>query len=612
MFYNIVALTYNNSTLESGTISQMMGVGMYVTAIFSCIFLFYTNSFLVKKRKKEFGLYNILGMQKKHIGIIMAYETAMVGGFSILSGIGVGVLFNKLITLLLYKLLHFSPGYEFQFSPQGVELTAMLFGGIFVLMLISSIGHIHTSNPAELLGGGNVGEREPKTKWAITVIGVVCLGLGYAISLCVESPMAAIGLFFVAVVLVIIGTYCLFIAGSIAALKLLKKNRRYYYRTNHFTSVSGMIYRMKQNAVGLANICILSTMVLVLISSCVSLYLGVEDIMVSRYPTDIGVNVRYTPEGLGGLADKEKMIAKTVADAGHTQKNYSRRNLMTFFANRNGNILTHPETGSPEMTRVISAQEYERITGEKANISGSEVLVGGKNFEKGDMVEIFGIQYQVAEFMKKPPTLESDNYIFADKNYIVVGSDEDMKKIYYAGSDNGVSLEMRIGFDVEGSDDEKMALAGSLNEMKIGYVDSRQASKADFYTVYGGLLFLGIFLGGVFSMATVLIIYYKQVAEGNEDKDRFDIMQKVGMSSDEVKRTIHSQVLTVFALPLCVAAVHMAVAFPILAKLLKMMNLVNVSLFGICTVITTLVFALIYAAVYFLTAKVYYKTVRRS
>ncbi|HCX62731.1 MAG TPA: cell division protein FtsX, partial [Clostridiales bacterium] len=290
MFYNICFLVVAKDieiVQDSGSLRQVMLLGAMVIGIFSLIFLFYTNSFLIKKRKKEFGLFNILGMEKKHISKIIFFETLITSSITLIVGILSGILLSKLIILFLFKILSFNATFGFEISPTAIFASLCLFGSINVINFIFNITQVHLSKPVELLKGGNVGEREPKTKWLLTIVGALCLGTGYYIAVVTESPLAALNLFFVAVMLVIVGTYCLFTAGSIAVLKRLRKNKKYYYKPNHFVSVSGMIYRMKQNAAGLSNICILSTMVIVMISSTISLYTGMEDILKIQYPKDI-------------------------------------------------------------------------------------------------------------------------------------------------------------------------------------------------------------------------------------------------------------------------------------------------------------------------------------
>lgn len=622
MFYNAYALTTHN---EHGNLHQVLMMGSIAVGLFSSIFLFYTNNFLIKRRKKEFGLFNILGMEKKHIAKIMALENLFVSVFSIVIGLLLGIIFSKLITLLLYKILNFDPRFPFEISMKSIELTVMLFSAIFFLTFLNNILQVYMSHPIELLKGGNVGESEPKTKWLMTTIGLLTLAAGYAIALSVKKPISVIPLFLLAVILVIIGTYCLFTAGSIALLKFLKKNKGYYYQTKHFTSVSGMMYRMKQNAVGLANICIMSTAVLVMISTTVSMYIGIEDALANRYPRDFSLNAMYTPE----KEFDEKIVAEKIntllAKSNRSLSNSNVCNYLSFASLREGNQYTTrqsnyiDEDDNMSMLAVLSAEDYEGLTGNSLSLNSGEAVVYSKR--NMDTISILKHTYTVTQQLSDEPLLDSYIAWMVDVVCVILPSKDDVNEIYYAQNqlygEAASKLKYEFSFDLDMPEDEKAAFTTDvlINGIENEFPDipfsyqSKQLNKKDFFVVYGGLFFLGIFLGTLFLMATVLIIYYKQVVEGLEDKQRFNIMQKVGMSREEVKKSISSQVFTVFALPIIVAIIHIIVAFPVLTKLLALLNLTNVPLFGVCTVLTVLVFIAIYVIVYKLTSKVYYKIV---
>lgn len=627
MFYNVNALT-NNSVMHGST-QAMMQVGSVVTAIFSAVFLFYTNSFLIKRRKKEFGLFFLLGMEKKHIAKMMLWETLLTAVSAVAVGLALGIAFSKLVTLLLYKLLSFDPNFGFEISGLSVAYTVALFGGIFLINLVHNMIQVYTSQPAALLKGGSVGEKEPKTNWLIALIGLVTLGTGYGISLYIQDPVAVIGMFFLAVLLVMIGTYCLFTAGSIAVLKLLKKNKDYYYKTKHFVSLSGMLYRMKQNAAGLASICLMSTAVLVMISTTVSMYIGMEDLMKNRYPQDMAVEANYTLDTVPDLKEFSAKINKIITDESATVINYKEFRYQNSVTRRSGNSYVPNESNyiSNEQDNtvmiVIPAQDYASLIGSQVTLAPDEVKVFSQR--KMGQIQLFGRDYHVQEQLEKAPPMGNTVAWMTDIVYVILPDEEAFNHAYAAQKevygDRTNPLHFQVAFDLDMTEPEKddfvlnrflpVVESQMFKDITL-MIDSKQANKASFYELYGGLLFLGIFLGALFLMATVLIIYYKQVVEGYEDKERFEILQKVGMSRAEVKKSIQSQVLSVFALPVLAAGVHIFFAFPILTKLLAMLNLTNVALFAICTLVVLLAFSVVYALVYAMTAKVYYRIVHRA
>jgi len=637
MYYIMCFIKSNdgiNKMPGADSLEQIMGLGTNVIAIFSVIFLFYTNSFLIKRRKKELGLYNILGMEKRHIAKILFYETIMTGVISIITGLLLGILFSKLILLLYAKLLSFDIPFGFFISVHGIKSSLRLFSAIFLLLLISNLFRIKLAKPIELIKGGNVGEKEPKTKLLMAILGTSCLGIGYYIAITTESPLDALILFFVAVILVIIGTYLLFNAGSIALLKLLRKNKNYYYKTKHFTSISGMIYRMKQNATGLANICILSSMVLVMVSGTLSLYFGAEDAHKNRYPYDIKVS--KTLQEKNSESDK---LMQSVLDTVSAQnrkvvkiKDYESLSIALHYDKGQFTTnITNDFTGSNyEIFVFITAAEYTHITGKTLNIADYDVIAFSNKRQIEDTFTLFGQTYTVRERLEDMPIFSDYRAIAMNLHFIILSSDKvfaDITNAQLEAYGKGASEPIyEIYLDIDGTDEEKIACAqaidnstrdkveyitddGSIGYRYINYMQSRQMRAKQFYTLYGGFLFLGLFLGTLFMMATALIIYYKQISEGYDDKERFQIMQKVGMSKDEIKATVRSQVLKVFFLPIIAAAIHIAAAFKMITKLLALMNLTNVPLFFWCTVVTLLVFAVIYGVVYALTAKVYYNIV---
>ncbi|MEI3607560.1 ABC transporter permease [Pseudogracilibacillus sp. SE30717A] len=599
----------------------ILNLGNIVIGVFSVIFLFYTNSFLIKRRKKEFGLFNILGMEKKHISKVIVWETVFVTVFSIVIGLVSGMIIGKLMFLLLNNILHFNVPLTYFVSTKSIGITSILFLSIFVLTLLNNLRHIHLAKPIELLRGGQVGEKEPKTKWVLVIIGVAALASGYYIALVTESPLAALNKFFLAVLLVIIGTYALFTAGTIALLKIMRKNKGFYYQTKHFISVSGMIYRMKQNAVGLANICILSTMVLVMLSSTVSLYIGMEDVIKNRYPMEIEVSANNISE------EQAQVIEKIIYDEAEKYQieiiDPVRYRSADFPANREGNTFTTDRKTIQSFTNIsmielISLEEFNQLEEQSAKLADNEVLI--YTFE-GEPVEntitISGQEFQIKDQLKDLSFSRDSSGMLTDGYFIVVKDEETIKSLYPAEELELIDwkdLSYFSGFDAKGSTENEIALTRALSqklkEASIdGYAEGQEESKESFYSIYGGLFFLGLFLGALFIMATVLIMYYKQISEGYDDKERFAIMQKVGLSKEEIKKSIKSQVLVVFFLPLIAAVIHIAFAFKVITKLLALLNLTNIGLFVICTAATIFIFALFYALVYILTAREYYKIV---
>ena len=608
MFYIIDALSRGKGITQD-TLKICLQYATGVIVVFAVIFLFYTNSFLIKRRKKEIGVYNILGMGKRHIARMMAVETILTAGISILGGLVFGIIFGKLMYLLLLKILHNSVDMQFSVNGTAIVQTVILFAGIFLLTYLYNILQIQLVNPVELLHGGNQGEKEPKSRWLLVIVGVAALGNGYWIALTTEAPLEALLKFFVAVVCVIIGTYALFIAGSIVVLKILRKNKAYYYNPKHFTSVSGMIYRMKQNGAGLANICVLSTMVLVMVSTTVSLYAGMEDILDSRFPRD--VSIVCNEADTNNEETLQRLIKEQCEKAGVKITDRVRYRYGSMNAVLKGNNLEKVEQYYPDnhfyYVEMITQEEYNRIEKQNVSLKEQEILTYTTNGKCGKkQINIAGQNYQVKKELSEMTSQPKSTAEMYKTLYIVFANAEQIERIE--------SFSYADKFNLKGDDGkQKETLEQIQNEFyekfPDGTMESRMLSRSSFYELYGGLFFIGIYLGSMFIMATVLIIYYKQISEGYDDRERYQIMQKVGMSKKEVKRSIRSQVLSVFFLPLVVAVIHVAVAFKVMTKILGVLNLTNVSLFAVCTIITIAVFAVFYIIVYSITAKEYYQIV---
>lgn len=628
LFYNILAIYYNEglSNMAGGSDAKIiMSLGSKIIGIFSFIFIFYTNSFIMKRRKKDIGIYNILGMEKRHIAKELFAETMAIAIIVIVCGLVTGILFDKFLMMFLYKLLGFETSIKFVISGMAVFYTLILFLALYFLIMVYNVMQVKLSNPIELLRGSNVGEKEPKTKALMAITGFLCIGAGYYIAITTENPMAALMFFFIAVLLVIIGTYCLFTAGSIALLKMLRNNKKYYYQKKHFTAVSGMIYRMKQNAAGLANICILSTMVLVMVSTTVSMYIGEEDILKTRFEAELNINGRS-----GKLADSTNII-QLAEDEIKKQgrkilKEYEYTHITVGGVMNGSELDTEGEEGIKynfsdiTFLNLITRDDFKKISGiDAGDIKEDEIKLFGTAKYNEDEIKFLGLSYKVKESVadNKFAQMESN----AAKCYFAVTGDYNgLEKVAARIREENVEDMYNYGLhiDIDGTPDQKKQCAKALSKLlnnndKTGLlkvsVESREENRSGFYIVYGGLFFLGIFLGTMFLIITVLIIFYKQISEGYEDRERFIIMEKVGMSKKDVKSSIRSQIRTVFLLPIAVATIHVAAAFPMTRRLLAMLNMSNYKLYIICVIATVVVFAIIYIIVFLLTSRTYYKIV---
>ena len=604
------------------TIRSTLVLGSFVVTIFAVIFLFYTSSFLTKRRRKEFGLLNVLGMEKKHLAKMMFFETLFVGLFSAAVGLLLGVALSKLVLLFLLKLLDFDVAFGLTFSLKAALITLFIFAAIFLLILLNNIRLVHFASPVELLRGDKVGEREPKAKWLLVLIGVVTLGAGYLMAVTIQNPLEALMFFFVAVVLVIIGTYCLFTAGSIAVLKLLKRNRHYYYQPEHFISVSGMMYRMKQNAVGLGNICILSTMVLVMLSATSTMFIGTESSLMGRYPREIAVQ----DWDLERRDDVNAVIDDWLADNGWTAENridYVKEEFSGLL--RDGRMIFDYtedfDSGELVTLSCVSLEDFNRLTGRNDVLEPGQIYLFPYD---GDSIELLGLEFETLDpgDVDMMATFTGSYYgLYGDILTLVTPDmdtleelDRRQQEIYDSAAS---SIIHQVAFDIaEPVDFENIFrqddLFSRLSEdagVEGVRVYVREQERDYIYSMNGGLFFLGVFLGLLFIMATVLIMYYKQLSEGYDDKRNFSIMRKVGLEKAEIRRSVRSQVLIMFYLPLITACVHIAFAFPFIMRLLPLVGINDVGLFALCTLVSVVAFALIYAACYALTARTYYRIV---
>lgn len=628
--------TLDQAVRQADEVRMIVFTGEIVVEIFCIIFLIYSNSFLMKRRQKEIGLYNILGLERNHIGIVMFLETIITSIGSFAGGIAAGIIGSKLALLLLLKLLHIPSVLGFYISVKGIFTCLFMFGIIFLMILFLNLAKIHLSRPVELLRGNNTGEKEPAAKWLMALIGFICLGAGYYLAVTTESPIKAITIFLLAVILVMAGTYLLFTAGSIVILKFLRRRKSFYYRTGNFISISGMLYRMKQNAIGLASICILSTGVLLMISMTVSIYFGMNDIMLNRYPYDVDMSVTSISEDECQTAIEA--FEKAIADNKVPVERSVEEIYLDIVCSKNGDqILIKPantirNSDSVLVLSLFTQAEYERLTGISANLNDGEIFAWYPSAVQKDSVTVDETEFTVKKWLDKNPLTCGEDAV--SDNAVLVVTDEDFKKFdemrteMYKGVSSapaGEDLTLHLGLDITGSETDKIDFGtpvmevvkdlkknGGLSENSWITSGIHQQEYESYYADNGSLLFIGIFLGSLFLMGTAMIIYYKQISEGYEDQKRFEIMQKVGLSRREVRSSVRRQILMVFFLPLLMAMLHITMAFPMIRRMLLLFGMTNTKLFIGCTAGTVLIFAVVYGLIYLMTARSYYHIIERK
>ena len=628
--------TLDQAVRQADEVRMIVFTGEIVVEIFCIIFLIYSNSFLMKRRQKEIGLYNILGLERNHIGIVMFLETIITSIGSLAGGIAAGIIGSKLALLLLLKLLHIPSVLGFYISVKGIFTCLFMFGIVFLMILFLNLAKIHLSRPVELLRGNNTGEKEPAAKWLMALIGFICLGAGYYLAVTTESPIKAITIFLLAVILVMAGTYLLFTAGSIVILKFLRRRKSFYYRTGNFISISGMLYRMKQNAIGLASICILSTGVLLMIAMTVSIYFGMNDIMLNRYPYDVDMSVTSISEEECQTAIEA--FEKAIADNKVPVEKSVEEIYLDIVCSKNGDqILIKPantirNSDSVLVLSLLNQAEYERLTGISANLNDGEIFAWYPSAVQKDSVTVDETEFTVKKWLDKNPLTCGEDAV--SDNAVLVVTDEDFKKFdemrteMYKGVSSapaGEDLTLHLGLDITGSETDKIDFGtpvmevvkdlkknGGLSENSWITSGIRQQEYESYYADNGSLLFIGILLGSLFLMGTAMIIYYKQISEGYEDQKRFEIMQKVGLSRREVRSSVRRQILMVFFLPLLMAMLHITMAFPMIRRMLLLFGMTNTKLFIGCTAGTVLIFAVVYGLIYLMTARSYYHIVERK
>ena len=645
MQYILMFLQHSDALAQlSGvrTLRSIFWLGGYVVALFSAGFLFYTNSFLMRRRKREFGLYNVLGMDKRNIGRILAWETLFVLVIALGAGLVAGIALSKLAELILIRLVRGDVRYSLAVSSASVLKTVMVFGVIFILLFLNTLRQVWLSGAIALMRSENVGEKPPKANWLLGILGLAVLAAGYYMALTVEDAYSALFWFFIAVLLVIVATYLLMTAGSVLLCRILQKNKRYYYRTKHFVSVSSMAYRMKRNGAGLASICILATMVLVTVSSTACLYFGAEEAIGTRYPREI--NLQATMASVQGLREENlakvrATVSQSIAACGAQEGNvmdYRMLTLQGFYHDdgfeTDGQAANAQGFMGQALLHLVPLEAYNRMAGQNVELNKDEVLLYTlRTQQQQDRLTIDGKRtLRVKQHLETFEVNGNAAMNILPEAFLVVRDIETMEEIAALAAPESLYSEWVYGFDTGLDTKEQITLCSEigngLNEIKKEQifskdaesedalrgviVESRAKERADFYSLYGGLFFLGTLLSLVFLLAAVLIIYYKQITEGYEDEARFRIMQKVGMTDQEIRSSINSQLKTVFFLPLIFAGLHLAFSFPMVRKLLMLFNLRNVRAFALTNAVCFVSFVLLYLFVYRRTAGAYYRIVR--
>lgn len=626
------------------TMEMVLGLGTWVVALFAVIFLFYTNSFLMRRRQKEFGLYNMLGMGKNHLSLLLLWENGILFVISMVGGLLGGILLSKMAELFMLMLLGGEVTYTLRIDPDAFGDTWVIFIPVFALIFLKGLIQIRRSSAIALIKSETVGEKPPKANYLFGIAGIFILAGAYYIALSIESPLIAMAWFFVAVCMVIVATYLLFISGSVMLCRLLQKNKHYYYKPNHFVSVSSMVYRMKRNGAGLASICVLSTMVLVIMMGAGSLYAGKEDSLNTRYPREFAVSVDFLTDGETKRYSEEKaddfyaQVDEVLNSCDVTPEN-AEQVLSTTATGmlKDGALILDPSTVDAANTEtmeyvtqiyLIPLSAYNQCMGTDKTLNSGEVFLHcvRRTYDAPVITLSDGTVLTVKEHLTDMMGSGEAAMQIIPSMFIVTDDIEAVMESFNKelGSMSGkykCRLEVSYSFDADLSEEQQMELGEAIRERvrELDYtgdggfysynVECKAEERADFYGLFGGIFFLGIFLSILFLAATVLIIYYKQVTEGYEDEARFEIMRKVGMTAKDIRRSINSQMLTVFFLPLVTAAIHTAFAFPIVQKLLAIFNLQNTVLSLMVTLAAIVIFGIFYGVVYKITSNAYYAIV---
>lgn len=612
MLYLVISLENSPAVSESfggAQMQMMLGFGELVIVLFTVIFLFYTNSFLMKQRKREFGLFNILGLAKKDIAMVLFVELLICWAASLVAGIGLGMILDKGMYLLIGRLMNIDLPLEIGISGAAVMQTVIYTGAIYVLLVVYGFFMVNVSSPIELLHAQAEGEREPKNRWLLALGGVISLGAGYGLALWVQNPMDAFVLFFLAVILVIVGTYLLFSAGSIALLNMLQKNRRFYYQTSHFISVSGMKYRMKANAASLANICILSTMVLVALSTTICLMMGMDQSVETAYPRETTLSI-YSQDG-NYLQDFDQALAQSGVQATDVMA-YT---LFDIPGTVSGDTVSNlGEYGKPDMRlfEFIPVGQYNNAEGTDYTLEPGQVLINPGSDSWGSSLTIGDRTWSVAGTVDGFPPSGLGINMMGNPMLVVLPDEADIAWLQTLVPEEQRNVTNIFAFNSPDPNRDAGVLKDAFEQITGArpFGDTRQNFALSLQSMYGSFLFVGIFVSILFVMASVLIMYYKQISEGFEDQKRFDIMTRVGLDNRQIRKTIHFQVLAVFFLPLAMAGIHVAFAFPMISKMLALLGMGDITLFMITCLIVFAIFAILYVIVYGLTSRTYYQLVK--
>ena len=647
MFYIIHYLAAMPTLKEmpgGDSMTMVLGFGFWVIALFAVIFLFYTNSFLMRRRQKEFGLYNMLGMGKNHLSILLLWENGILFSVSMVGGLLSGILLSKLAELFMIMLMGGEATYTLRIDPKAFRDTWTIFIPVFAMIFVKGLIQIRRSSAVNLVKSDTVGEKPPRANYVLGIAGILILAGAYYIALSIKSPLIAMAWFFLAVCMVIVATYLLFISGSVMLCRLLQKNKRYYYKPNHFVSVSSMVYRMKRNGAGLASICILCTMVLVIMMGAGSLYVGQEESLNTRYPHEFAASVDFLTEGETKRYSEEKadyfyaQVDEVLNSYDVTPEN-AEQVLSTTATGmlKDRALILDPSTVDAANTEtmeyvtqiyLIPLSAYNQCMGTDKTLNSGEVFLHcvRRTYDAPVITLSDGTVLTVKEHLTDMMGSGEAAMQIIPSMFIVTDDIEAVMESFNKelGSMSGeykCRLEVSYSFDADLSEEQQMELGEAIRERvrELDYtgdggfysynVECKAEERADFYGLFGGIFFLGIFLSILFLAATVLIIYYKQVTEGYEDEARFEIMRKVGMTAKDIRRSINSQMLTVFFLPLVTAAIHTAFAFPIVQKLLAIFNLQNTVLSLMVTLAAIVIFGIFYGVVYKITSNAYYAIV---
>ena len=639
-FYILSSLAFgdNLNKLPNGieATKQVLSFGIIVIALFSVVFLFYTYSFLVKRRVKEFGLYAVLGMTKKQIAKILVLETIFIAIITLVVGIGLGILFDKLMLLILLKLFSATVTFGFSITPIAIVFSVLLFGGVYFLLLLYTVIKIARLRIVALLKDENKGEKEPKARWILAIIGLALIGYGYYTAQTVQNPIKAITVFFFAVIAVIIGTYLVFMAVSITVLKIMKNNKNFYYKPKNFISVSGLLYRMKRNAVGLANICILSTMVLVTMGTTSALYAGMEKSYNERFPRQLMVaGYNSTSEKLKEIENNAKLSAKEAGTEVEDMVSYNSVPIVGRLVEDKFNFESNIgiDLSNVKMIVVLELKDYNKTANKNITLESNEILlhIDKKGNYNHNNISLNGSDYKIKEKLSEfPGAIGSAAANIIDTYYVVVKDNKEAEKIAAQlaarmeelskedAKSRGIittgapTVQNYVAFNIKDTTKEAKVIESFKKlEKQVGIeIEGKDENKLTFRGVFASFLFIGVFISLIFVTSQVVIMYYKQISEGYEDKGNFEIMRKVGITDKQIKQSIRSQVLLIFFSPLIIATLHTIVAYPFIEKILRLFLITDSSIFLQALAVTIVVFAIFYLIVYAITSKIYYRIIK--